>query len=157
MRTKEFAFPVAVGWENGRLVHVHVAGKSGVAVTSPPQFNRDADPSVWSPEDLLAAAAASCLAVTITGLAQREELPLLSLGVDAVGVVGRRDDGNFGFTRIEQRVAITTEPGEEERARALVEKAESTCLVRVSLDVDVETEIEVLALGGVAGTRLGDA
>jgi len=157
MRTKELAFPVAVGWEKGRLVRVRVAGKSDLAVMPPPVFDRNADPSVWSPEDLFSAAAASCLAVTITGLARREELPLRSLAVDAVGVVGRRDDGSFGFVRIEQRVAIATDPGEEARARELVEKAESTCLVRVSLDVEVETEIEVLALGGVAGARLGDA
>ena len=159
MRTKEYAFPVSVGWEGGRTVRVRVDGKGEVAVTSPPEFNRDADPSVWSPEDLFGAAAASCLAVTITGLAQREELPLRSLAVEAVGIVGRRDDGNFGFVRIEQHVAIATDPGEEERARSLVEKAESTCLVRVSLDVDVETTVDVLqlALGGVAGTRLGDA
>jgi organic hydroperoxide reductase OsmC/OhrA len=128
-----------------------------VVVTSPPEFNREADPAVWSPEDLFGAAAAGCLAVTITGLAQREGLPLRSLGVEAVGTVGRRDDGNFGFVRLRQHVAIATDPGEEERARRLVERAESSCLVRVSLDVDVETDVEVLALGGLAGSRLGDA
>jgi len=157
MRTKEYAFPVSVTWEAGRSVRVHVDGKGDIAVTSPPEFNRGADPAVWSPEDLFGAAAASCLAVTITGIAQRQGLPLRSLAVDAVGVVGRRDDGSFGFMRLEQHVAIATDAGEEEHARAIVEKAEQTCLVRVSLDVDVETDVEVLALGGVAGARLGDA
>jgi len=157
MRTKEYAFPVSVRWENGRAVRVHVDGKDDIAVTSPPEFNREADRAVWSPEDLFGAAAASCLAVTVTGIAQREGLPLRSLAVDAVGVVGRRDDGSFGFMRLEQHVAIATDAGEEEHARAIVEKAEQTCLVRVSLDVDVETDVEVLALGGVAGARLGDA
>lgn len=157
MRTKEYAFPVSVTWENGRVVRVRLDGKAEVAVTSPPEFNRTADPSLWSPEDLFGAAAASCLAVTVTGLAEHEGLTLRSLSVDAVGIVGRRDDGNFGFVRIEQHVAIETEPGQEEHARRIVEKAESTCLVRVSLDVEVETEIEVLALGGVAGARLRDA
>lgn len=159
MRAKEHVFPVSVSWESGRTVRVHVDGKDDVPVTSPPEFNRDADPRVWSPEDLFGAAAASCLAVTITGIAQREGLPLRSLAVDAVGVVGRRDDGTFGFTRLEQHVAVATDAGEEDRARAIAEKAEQTCLVRVSLDVDVETTVDVLqlALGGVAGTRLGDA
>jgi organic hydroperoxide reductase OsmC/OhrA len=142
---KEHRFPVGVEWTSGRTVHVRVEGKASVAVTSPPAFNRGANPSVWSPEDLFGAAAAACLAVTITGLAEREELPLLHLAVSAVGVVGRRDDGAFGFTKVEQRVEIATRAGEEERARALVERAEKTCLVRVSLDVEVETEIEVSA------------
>jgi len=143
-KAKEFRFPVAVEWRDGRTVCARVAGKEAVAVTSPPEFNREADPSVWSPEDLFGAAAAACLAVTITGMAKREELPLRSLRVSAVGVVGRRDDGAFGFTTLEQHVEIATEPGEEDRARMLVEQAEETCLVRVSLDVDVQTEIVVL-------------
>ena len=157
MRAREYAFPVAVEWETDRLVRVHVDGKSEVEVTSPREFNRGADPSVWSPEDLFGAAAASCLAVTITGLAEREGLPLRSLAVDAVGTVGRRNDGNFGFVRLEQHVAITTDPGEEEHARTLVEKAEASCLVRVSLDVDVETSVDVSALGRFARPRLGNA
>jgi len=144
-KTKELRFPVTVEWRDGRTVCARVAGKETVAVTAPPEFDRDADPSVWSPEDLFGAAAAACLAVTISGLAQREELPLLHLTVSAVGVVGRRDDGAFGFTKLEQRVEIETRAGDEEHARELVEKAEKTCLVRVSLDVEVETEIEVSA------------
>lgn len=157
MKTKEHRFPVAVEWQAGRTVHASVAGKEPVPVTSPPEFNRDADPSVWSPEDLFASAAAACLAVTITGLAKRDELELKALTVDAVGVVGRRADGRFGFTRLEQRVEIAVEPGREEQARALVEKAEETCLVAVSLDVEIQTEISVLALGGVARPRLSHA
>jgi len=142
-KTKEFRFPVRVQWRDGRTVCVGVEGKETVAVTSPPEFNREADPAVWSPEDLFGAAAAACLAVTITGLAKREELRLHALSVDAVGTVGRREDGAFGFTKLEQRVAITTDEGDEERARALAERAEETCLVTVSLDVEVETEIVV--------------
>jgi organic hydroperoxide reductase OsmC/OhrA len=157
MKPKEHRFPVEAVWESGRVVRVHVEGKDDVAVTSPPAFNPDADPSVWSPEDLFGSAAAACLAVTITGIARREELPLRELTVGAVGVVGRRDDGRFGFVRLEQEVEIATDPGHEEQARTLVEKAEATCLVASSLDVEIATEIRVSALGGVAGTRLSHA
>lgn len=145
-KSKEYPFPVAVHWQEGRTVHVHVEGKEHLPVMSPPEFNRDADPSVWSPEDLFGAAAAACLAVTITGLAVRQELALQALSVDAVGTVGRREDGNFGFTKLEQRVAITVAQGDEERARALVERAEETCLVTVSLDVPKELAVDVHAV-----------
>lgn len=158
-KSKEYAFPVAVEWEGRRRVRAGIQRKAALAVATPLEFHREADPGVWSPEDLLTAAAASCLAVTIAGAAEREELPLEALSVDATGVVGRRDDGRFGFTRIEQRVRVAVPVGDEERARQLVERAESTCLVAVSLDVEVETEINVLglALGGVAGARLRNA
>jgi len=129
-KSKEHAFPVAVEWEGARRVRVGVHRKAALAVATPAQFHREADPSVWSPEDLLTAAAASCLAVTIAGA-----------------------------TRIEQRVRVAVPVGDEGRARQLVERAESTCLVAASLDAEVETEINVvgLALGGVAGARLRDA
>jgi peroxiredoxin-like protein len=158
-KSKEHAFPVAVEWEGARRVRVGVHRKAPLAVATPAQFHREADPSIWSPEDLLTAAAASCLAVTIAGAAERDELLLEELSVDATGIVGRRDDGTFGFTRIEQRVRVAVPVGDEGRARQLVERAESTCLVAASLDAEVETEVNVvgLALGGVAGARLRDA
>lgn len=143
MKTKEYAFPVAVDWESQRTVHATVAGKAPLAVATPPEFHREADPSVWSPEDLLTGAAATCLAVTIAGAAEREELPLGELSVSATGVVGRRDDGRFGFIRIEQVVRIAVAPEDDARARALVERAEASCLVAVSLDVEIETTLEV--------------
>ncbi len=156
-KSKEYPFPVTAAWEHERTVRASVRGKPSIAVATPPEFHREADPRVWSPEDLLAAAAASCLAVTIAGAAAREDLHFADLRVDATGVVGRRDDGRFGFIRIEQHVRIGVGAEDEERARALVEHAEASCLVAVSLDVEIETVVEVLALGGVAGARLRHA
>jgi organic hydroperoxide reductase OsmC/OhrA len=141
-KSKEYGFPVVVDWEAHRTVHAAIAGKEPLAVATPPEFHREADPGVWSPEDLLTSAAATCLAVTIAGAAEREELSLGALSVSATGVVGRRDDGRFGFTRIDQLVRIAVAPEDEERARMLVERAEASCLVAVSLDVDVETALE---------------
>ena len=156
-KSKEYPFPVTVAWEHERTVRTSVGGKPSIAVATPPEFHREADPRVWSPEDLLAAAAASCLAVTIAGAASREDLHFADLRVDATGVVGRRDDGRFGFIRIEQHVRIGVAAEDEVRAHALVERAEASCLVAVSLDVEIETSLEVLALGGVARARLRHA
>jgi hypothetical protein len=63
--------------------------------------------------------------------------------VDADGVAGRRDDGRFGFTRLLLRLEVETDPAEREQARQLAKQAEATCLVSASLDLPVETEIEV--------------
>jgi organic hydroperoxide reductase OsmC/OhrA len=84
--------------------------------------------------------------VTITALAEREQLPLGDLSVKADGVVGRRPGGHFGCVRIEQKVDLTTDAGYEDAARALVAKAEEGCLVTVSLDVPVQTTVRVGAL-----------
>ncbi len=141
---KEFRFPVEVAWTGGRRTLVRVGDKEPLRIATPPEFH-GTDPHLWSPEDAFVAAAASCLAVTIAALAERKGLPLRDLSVRAEGVVGRRDDGRFGFLRIEQAVALETDAGREADARLLVEEAEAGCLVSVSLDLPVETTLDVRA------------
>jgi peroxiredoxin-like protein len=140
VRTKEFRFPLTVEWLGGRRVAATVEGKEAIEIAPPPVF-RGTDPTAWSPEDFLVAAAAACLAVTFTGLAERDGLSYRNLRVDGTGICGKRSDGHFGFTRLRLRVAVETSPSDEARARALAEKAESTCLVSASLDLPVETAI----------------
>ncbi|MCZ7587437.1 MAG: OsmC family protein [Gaiella sp.] len=139
---REFHFPASVTWEGGRRTSARVEGKQAIAIAPPPEF-RGTDPGLWSPEDFFTAAAASCLTVTITGLAERAGVPLRSLEVSGNGVVGKREDGHFGFVRVEQRVRLATDSGFEERARELVEEAERGCLVAVSLDLPLHTEIDI--------------
>ena len=107
---KEFHFPLSVDWVGERRVRAQVEGKPAVEITPPPVF-RGTDPSTWSPEDFFVAAAASCLAVTFTGLAERAGLAYSRLHVDADGVCGRRDDGRFGFTRMLLRLQLDTDSG----------------------------------------------
>jgi organic hydroperoxide reductase OsmC/OhrA len=142
VRAKEFRFPVSVEWLGGRRVSAKVDGKQPIEIAPPPVF-RGTDPSAWSPEDFLVAAAASCLAVTFTGLAERDGLAYAGLKVDGTGVCGKRDDGRFGFTRLELHLELETDPADEARARALAEKAEDTCLVSASLDLPVDTVVAV--------------
>jgi organic hydroperoxide reductase OsmC/OhrA len=142
VRPKQFRFPVDIDWDSGRRTRARVVGKQPLAIATPPEF-RGTDPELWSPEDAFVAAAASCLAVTIAALAERDQLPLNHLAIHADGVVGRRDDGRFGFVRIDQLVELETDTGHEQAARALVTKAEEGCLVSVSLHLPVQTTVEI--------------
>jgi organic hydroperoxide reductase OsmC/OhrA len=145
VRPKEFHFPVSVEWVGGRRVAACVDGKAPIEIVPPPEF-RGTDPSTWSPEDFFVAAAAGCLAVTFTGLAAQAGLDYRSLRVDGDGVAGFREDGRFGFTRLSLHLEVQTDAGAEEEARRLAEEAEETCLVSVSLDVPIETVIDVHAV-----------
>lgn len=151
VRPKEFHFPLSVEWTGGRRVAAKVEGKPTIEIATPPVF-RGTDPSTWSPEDFFVAAAASCLAVTFAGLAATADLSYAALKVDADGVVGLRAEGRFGFTRLLLRLEVEVEAGYEEEARKLAEKAEAGCLVSVSLDLPVETAIEVRAATSSVGT-----
>jgi thioredoxin len=147
IRHKEFRFPVAVAWDEGRLTTARVAGKQPLRIATPPEF-RGTNPDVWSPEDAFMGAVASCLAVTIVAIAERDELPLTGLSVHAEGFVGRRADGRFGFVRIEQTVTLETDPDHEDAAREVVARAEDGCLVTASLDLPVQTIVDVRTTAG---------
>jgi organic hydroperoxide reductase OsmC/OhrA len=142
VRHKEFRFPVEIAWDGGRRTTARVAGKPPLAIATPPVF-RGSDPELWSPEDAFVASAGSCLAVTIAALAEREQLALYGLSVEAEGIVGRRPDGRFGFMRLEQTVFIDVDAADEHAALTLVAKAEGECLVTVSLDLPVATRVEL--------------
>lgn len=128
----EHTFPVRVEWLAGRQVVAGVLGKKPLRVTAPPEFDPDADPTVWSPEDLLCNALASCVAVTLTGQAAKRGVPLVDLAVTAVGTVVRGT-----FTGFDVEIELVTEPGFEERAELAVERSEH-CLVGASLGVPVK-------------------
>jgi peroxiredoxin-like protein len=142
VRTKEFHFPLRVEWNGARRVAAQVEGKSPIEITPPPVFH-GTDPTTWSPEDFFVAAAASCLAVTFTGLAERAGLDYAELAVNADGVCGRRQDGRFGFTRLQLRLELETDTTRAAEARQLAEEAEKNCLVSNSLALPVETSIVV--------------
>jgi organic hydroperoxide reductase OsmC/OhrA len=141
-RPKEFHFPLAAEWLGDRRVTVRVEGKPAVEITPPLVFG-GSDPSAWSPEDLLVAAATSCLAVTFTGLAARAGLEYTRMSVAGDGVAGKRADGHFGFTRLQLQLALETSPADQATARSLAHEAEQSCLIAASLDLPVETLIEV--------------
>ena len=142
MRAKEFSFPIAVEWLGDTRVATRIDGKREIETSSPPEF-RGTDATIWSPEDFFVAAAASCLAITLAGIAEQRGLPLHGLNVSGDGVVGMRDDGQFGFTRMRFRVAVKTDAGQEELACEVARKAEEDCLVAVSVDLSIELEVEV--------------
>jgi organic hydroperoxide reductase OsmC/OhrA len=142
VRAKEFPFPLIVEWVGGRRVSAKVEGKHPIEIAPPPVFH-GTDPSAWSPEDFFVAAAASCLAVTFTGLAERAGVSYENLKVDGLGVCGQREDGRFGFTRLRLQLTVEADTADAPPVRGLAEKAEATCLVSASLDLPVEVSIDV--------------
>ena len=139
---KAYRFPTSVEWRGGRLTRAVAPGKPALEVATPPEF-KGGIVGVWSPEDLLVAATASCYAVTLAAVAERRSIALHRLQVDGIGHVERRDDGRFGFVAIELHARVETDresiPAAEEAAR----QAEELCLISISLDAPVHVEVEV--------------
>jgi uncharacterized OsmC-like protein len=126
----EHMFPVRVEWVAQRSVVAGVLGKRPLRVAAPPEFDPGADPTVWSPEDLLCNALASCVAVTLSGQAAKRGVPIVDLTVTVVGTVDRE------FTGFDVEIDLVTEPGHEEKAELCVERSQH-CLVAATLAVPV--------------------
>jgi organic hydroperoxide reductase OsmC/OhrA len=143
--TKDFRYKVGVDWEGDRITNVSSPDKPDLTVATPPEF-KNGVAGVWSPEDLLVAAVASCYSVTLVAVAERRELPLHTLHVSGTGHLTGRDDGRFGFVAIELTAVIRTdEPAIEAMERA-AKHAGRACLVSMALDVPVHVDVTVRPL-----------
>jgi organic hydroperoxide reductase OsmC/OhrA len=141
---KEHRFPTSVRWLGGRLTRVSAPEKTDLDVAVPPEF-RGGIEGVWSPEELLVAATASCYAVTVVALVERLGVPLLDLDVDAVGHVTKRADGKLAFVAIEVSAKLVTEPSWVAAAEAAAREAKEVCLISLALEVPVHVVAQVSA------------
>jgi organic hydroperoxide reductase OsmC/OhrA len=139
---KAHRFPASVHWVGGRLTRVSSPDKPDLQVATPPEF-RGGIAGVWSPEDLLVAAVASCFAVTFVAIAEGRRVPIRSLDVRGVGHVELGPTGRFGFVAIELAVEVETELGYAADAELVAEKAEQGCLIAAALDVPVHAKLAV--------------
>lgn len=140
--TKDFRYKVDVAWEGGRITTVTSPDKPDLAVATPPEF-KNGVPGVWSPEDLLVAAVASCFAVTMVAVAERRDLPLYGIEVTGTGHLTQRDDGRFGFVAIELTAHIQTAELSVEALSHAARYAERACLISMALDVPVHVDTVV--------------
>ena len=140
--TKDFRYRVGVAWEGGRTTTVTSTDKPDLTVATPPEF-KNGVPGVWSPEDLLVAAVASCFAVTMVAVAERRDLPLYELDVTGTGHLTQRDDGRFGFVAIELTTHMRTAEPSIEALQHAAKYAERACLISMALDVPVHLDAVV--------------
>jgi organic hydroperoxide reductase OsmC/OhrA len=101
--------------------------------SSAPPAAFDGPGDLWSPETLLVAAVADCLALTFRAVAKASQLRWTKFLCDADGTLDRAD-GGMRFTAIDLHVWLVI-PAEtdSQRAQAVLEKAEKVCLIVNSL------------------------
>jgi organic hydroperoxide reductase OsmC/OhrA len=124
-------------------VLVHSEGLPTLTTAPPPQFGGAG--GLWSPETLLVAAAIDCFILTFRAIAAASKLSWRRLGCDAEGVLDR-SDGVVRFTELHLHAHLVVPAGvDTDRARRLLEKAETTCLVTNSLALRPTLTVEIVA------------
>jgi peroxiredoxin-like protein len=116
-----------------------------LSTAPPPQFGGPG--GHWSPETLLVGAAADCFVLTFRAVAAASKLAWRRLTCSAEGILDRRD-GTVRFTELHLRAHLVLPAGADvERARRLLEKSESACLVTRSLALPATLSAEVACEG----------
>jgi len=114
-----------------------------IETAPPPEF--DGPGGVWSPESMLCAAIADCFILTFRGVARAARVEWLKLECRVEGTL-ERVDGVSQFTRYTTLATLTVPAGlDVAKARALLERAEHSCLVSNSLRGTRALELEVIA------------
>lgn len=118
-------------------------GLSSLRSAAPVEF--DGPGTLWSPETLLTAAVADCLALTFRGVAKARRLPFVSFHCDVEGTLDR-EAGRTVFTQFRVHARLTVPEGtpRADAERALL-RAKETCLVTNSLAAPTVFQFDVVA------------
>src|ERR1700720_2658070 len=114
-------------------------------IESAPPKEFDGPGNQWSPEGLLTAAVADCFVLSFRAIATASKYSWLRLEARTEGTLDRVD-GKMRFTRFDTHATLHLAAGADvERAKKLLEKAESSCLVANSLSSERHLTMEVVA------------
>lgn len=123
-------------------VPLSTAGVRIIESSPPKEF--DGPGNQWSPEGLLTASVADCFVLNFRAIAAVSKYPWQRLEARTEGTLDRVD-GKMRFTRFETHAKLHVAAGADvERAKKLLEKAESTCPVSNSLNSERHLSVEVV-------------
>ena len=143
-------YGVTLAWEGHGGARLTSGSRPAIEGGAPPEF--DGQDGWWSPEHLLLSSLSLCLMTTFRAVAEKARLRVAAYDCQADATLDRISAG-LGFTRLELRVQIKVyEPEDVERARSLLTKAKTHCIVAnalmppVHLDATVTTVTALVAL-----------
>lgn len=135
-------YRVSAAGTAGGTVTVSAPQLPDLATAPPPEF--DGPGGFWSPENLLCAAIADCFILTFRGVSRGARFDWLKLECRVEGTLERAEGGSQ-FTRYMTFATLTVSEGSDvTKARALLERAEHSCLVSNSLRGARALECEVV-------------
>jgi peroxiredoxin-like protein len=139
---KTHKYRVAAWWTSGQAGIVKADSAPNVIhFTAPPEF-RGLE-AMWTPEELLLSALASCFTATFHVIAGYAKFEYTDLQVEAEGVVSKAELG-YTFKEIIVRPTLTIAHEQQQtRALDLLQKAEMLCLVSRALSAPQRFEMRV--------------
>jgi organic hydroperoxide reductase OsmC/OhrA len=122
---------------------VPLAAEGMRVIESAPPKEFDGPGNQWSPEGLLTAAVTDCFVLGFRAIAKASKFPWTNLEARTDGTLDRLE-GKMRFVRFDTHAKLQVPAGTDiERAKKLLEKAESSCLVANSLTSERHLTVEV--------------
>ncbi|MER3425196.1 MAG: osmotically inducible protein OsmC [Nitrospiraceae bacterium] len=138
VRSKIYTYRSSVRWTERKMGVISSAGKPDVQVATPPEFR--GHEGIWSPEDLFVASVNVCVMSTFLAFAERAGLGFTGYESEAEGRV-ELVEGKLQVTAVTLKPRVTLKPGEDAgKAKDLLHKAESNCLISNSIRTRVSME-----------------
>ena len=137
-----FFYDTEVEWTAGKKASLHSSDLPTLQVAPPPEFQ--GEPGIWSPEHLYVASVNSCFAMTFLGVAALSKFEFSGFSSKASGKVEKVDGTGYEVTEIVLKpTLVVRDPGDIERAKRILEKAERNCLISKSIKTTVRLEPEI--------------
>ena len=136
-----WTYETSVDWKEGKTGETRCDGKPAIEVATPPEFG--GPENIWTPEDLLTSAVATCIMTSALFFIDRAKIQLRSYKSTATATMEKTQAG-LAITRIAVVVSIELDDLAQEAAvRKAVEQAEKTCPLSSSLNCPVELDVHV--------------
>lgn len=135
VRSKIYTYRTSLKWTERKMGMLFSLGKPDLQVSTPPEFK--GHEGIWSPEDLFVAAINVCVMSTFLAFAERAGLAFVSCESDGEGRV-ELVDGKLQVTSVTLTPRVTVKSsGDVDKAKELLTKAESNCLISNSVKTHV--------------------
>ncbi len=136
-----WTYETSVDWKEGKTGETRCGEKPAIEVATPPEFG--GPENIWTPEDLLTSAVATCIMTSALFFFERAKIQLRSYKSKATATMEKTPAG-LAITRIAIATSIELEDLEQEAAaRKAMEQAEKSCPLSISLTCPVELAITV--------------
>lgn len=139
----EHHFYLKAEWPGGRNnIGTIDAGNLKTKISIPPEMDGPGEGT--NPDEMLLGAAATCYVITLAAMIERMNLPLKEMAHEAEGIVDVTN-GVFTYKKIIHKPTVVLEKSATEKdhrkLRALVEKAEQSCMISRAIKGNVELEL----------------
>ncbi len=141
-----YQFPMIFKSQSLANAGMHTSWKTQVSsgelsATIPPEFLGPG--GGYSPEDFYVFAVVNCFVATFKVLAQNSKIDFQSLNCEATLLVDKNERGQPEFKSVHIKAKLV-QPTDFEKAKRLLEKTTTACLVANSLKIEKTFEFEVV-------------